>query len=322
VRIDSGVVEGDTVTIFYDPMIAKLIVWDVDRAAALARLREALADCDVVGPKSNVDFLERLLRHPRVVEGNIDTGFLDRHLDQVLPPPTSPAPQLLAAAAAGCLLDEEARTRDAARASADPYSPWAFADGWRLGHAGLRLLRLGWQDQALALRAHGAGGSYRIEQAPDKLAPDELGPGKQAQAASADAVHVEDASLSTGAGGIGWLTAKIDGEAMRLRCRVDAKRVLVHDGERRLVLSRLPAFETGDSQGAGRGDRLTAPMPGRVVLLRVAVGDVVAEGQELGVMEAMKMELSLKSPRAGTVAELRAAAGDFVEADALLVRLQ
>src|SRR5690349_12534037 len=64
VRLDGGVVEGDTVTIFYDPMIAKLIVWDLDRPRALAQLREALAQTDVVGPKSNVDFLERLVRHP------------------------------------------------------------------------------------------------------------------------------------------------------------------------------------------------------------------------------------------------------------------
>ncbi len=85
VRIDSGVVEGDTVTIFYDPMIAKLIVWDRTRADALQRMREALAQCDIVGPKSNIEFLERLVRHPAVVEGRIDTGYLDRHLDEFLP---------------------------------------------------------------------------------------------------------------------------------------------------------------------------------------------------------------------------------------------
>ena len=316
VRIDSGVVEGDTVTIFYDPMIAKLIVWDVDRAAALARMRDALADCDIVGPRSNVDFLERLLRHPRVVDGTIDTGFLDRHLEQVLPPPQPPSSRRLAAAATACLLDEEERTRQAARGSSDPHSPWAFADGWRLGHAGVRLLRLGWQDRGLGLRAHGAAGRYRIERARDKGAA--ASPAQLTEAA----VDVADAAVASDASGRHWLTAKIDGEALRLRCRVDPDRVFVHDGERRLVLSRLPAFDTGETQVAGRGDRVTAPMPGRVVLLRVAVGDTVAEGQELGVMEAMKMELSLKSPRAGTVAELRAAAGDFVEADAVLVRLQ
>ncbi|HSS82385.1 MAG TPA: biotin/lipoyl-containing protein, partial [Reyranella sp.] len=84
VRIDAGVVEGDTVTIFYDPMIAKLIVWDENRPQALQRLREALAASEIIGPKSNIGFLERLARHPAVVEGRIDTGYLDRHLDEFL----------------------------------------------------------------------------------------------------------------------------------------------------------------------------------------------------------------------------------------------
>src|SRR5690554_1763226 len=91
VRIDSGVVEGDTVTIFYDPMIAKLIVHDRDRPAALARLRDALAACVVEGPKSNVAFLERLVRHPAVVDASIDTGWLDRNPDELLPAPEPPA---------------------------------------------------------------------------------------------------------------------------------------------------------------------------------------------------------------------------------------
>ena len=85
VRIDSGVVAGDTVTIFYDPMIAKLIVHDVDRPSALARMRDALAQCEIGGPKSNIEFLERLVRHPAVVNGTIDTAYLDRHLDEFMP---------------------------------------------------------------------------------------------------------------------------------------------------------------------------------------------------------------------------------------------
>src|SRR5690606_8573365 len=84
VRIDSGVVEGDVVTIFYDPMIAKLIVHGADRDGALARLRTALAACVIEGPKSNIAFLERLARHPAVVEGRIDTGYLDRHLGEFI----------------------------------------------------------------------------------------------------------------------------------------------------------------------------------------------------------------------------------------------
>ena len=298
VRLDGGVVEGDSVTIFYDPMIAKLIVHDRDRATALARLRTALAECEIRGPKSNVEFLERLVRHPVVVEGRIDTGYLDRHLDEVMPTPEPPDAGTLAVAAAACLLFDEAAVRERARASNDPFSPWAEADGWRLGHAGSRKLSLGWREQRLELVAHGAAGHYRIETA-------------------AGALGIEDACL---AGGI--LSLKLDGQARRWRCRVDATRVFLHDGERRWTLARLPAFRMDAGDGGDAGDRVLAPMPGRIVLLRVAAGDRVEPGQELGVMEAMKMELALKSPGAGVVAEVRVAAGDFVEGDTVLIRLE
>jgi 3-methylcrotonyl-CoA carboxylase alpha subunit len=314
VRIDAGVVEGDTVTIFYDPMIAKLITWDHDRPAALARLRDALADCDVVGPKSNLDFLERLVRHPGVVDATIDTGFLDNHLDEVLPAPVLPSARQLAAAVTACLLNDEAATRRAAAASADPHSPFAFADSWRLGHAGERKLAFGWQDRRLDVRSRGAAGDYRI------ALPGDDGTGSDGT--DGPVVQVSGAACALDAAGRRWLTANIDGEAQRFRCRVGDARVFLHDGAQRLVLARLPAFRGSEDQAAGTADKLLAPMPGRIVLLRVAAGDAVAEGQELGIMEAMKMELSLKAPRAGTVAEWRVAAGDFVEADALLVRLQ
>ena len=298
VRLDGGVVEGDRVTIFYDPMIAKLIVHDRDRPAALTRLREALAECEVRGPKSNVEFLEKLIRHPVVVEGRIDTGYLDRHLDEVLPTPTPPEAATLAIAAAACLLVDEAEVRAAALASSDPYSPWAQADGWRLGHAGSRRLCLGWREQRLDLVAHGAAGRYRIE-----------APGAQ--------VQVEDAVVDGEA-----ISLKLDGQALRWRCRADAQRVWLHDGERRWVFARLPAFRTDAGDASHAGDRVLAPMPGRIVLLRVAAGDRVEHGQELGVMEAMKMELALKSPGAGVVAEVRVATGEFVEGDAVLIRLE
>src|SRR5690606_31454041 len=107
VRIDSGVVEGDTVTIFYDPMIAKLIVHDSDRDAALARMRDALAQAEVAGPKSNIGFLERLVRHPAITGGTIDTGYLDRHLDEFLAGEGAPGTHLVAAAATVRLLAQE-----------------------------------------------------------------------------------------------------------------------------------------------------------------------------------------------------------------------
>jgi 3-methylcrotonyl-CoA carboxylase alpha subunit len=297
-RIDAGVVEGDVVTIFYDPMIAKLIVHDQDRPRALARLREALADCEIVGPKSNVEFLERLIRHPSVTEGRINTSFLDAHFAEVYPPATPAGADVLAAAACACLLHDERKVRAQARRTSDPHSPWAIADGWRLGHAGQRALSLGWRQERRLLTAHGAGGDYRIE-------------------TDGATFKIEGAHLEPG-----HFTARLDGEARRWRCQVDAAHVFLHDGDHRWTFSRLPVYQAENIDVNAGGNRVLAPMPGRVVLLHVGVGDIVCAGQELGVMEAMKMELSLKSPRAGRIAAVQAKAGDFVEADAVLVRLE
>ena len=297
VRIDSGVVQGDTVTIFYDPMIAKLIVWDADRPRALARLREALAGCEVSGPKSNVEFLERLVRHPAIVQATIDTGYLDRHLDEFMPETGVDADLLLAAATARLLAQEQDALAAAAR-SGDPHSPWGIADGWRLGHAGQRHLAFVHRGARLDLAAHGSGGHYRIEHA--------------------DRSHdVAGARLAEGV-----LSLRLDGRGRRFRVDSDERRIVVHDGKHRLRLEPVEVYRREGGADAAGGHRVAAPMPGRVVLVKARSGDAVSAGQELLVIEAMKMELSLKAPRDGTVAEVRAVAGDFVEADAVLVTLE
>ena len=297
VRIDSGVVEGDTVTIFYDPMIAKLIVWDEDRPRALARLREALAQCAIDGPKSNIAFLETLVRHPAIVEGRIDTGYLDHHLDEFIGGDDTD-PGLLAAAATAALMQQESARREAAARSSDPTSPWAIADGWRLGHAGQRRLAFLHRGERLECVAQGNAGRYRI----------------------ACGSRLDDVDGARLAGGL--LSARINGMGRRFGISLQADRIDVHDGERRLSLQPVAMYRHDANAGAQADDRVRAPMPGRVVATRVQPGDRVAQGQELLVMEAMKMELALKAPRAGTVAELRAQPGDFVEADAVLVALE
>ena len=302
VRIDSGVVEGDVVSIFYDPMIAKLIVHAADREAALARLRSALAQCVVEGPKSNIAFLERLARHPAVVEGRIDTGYLDRHLDEFIGDSDAHAQghaEARAAAAVATLLGAEAEARCAAAGSSDPGSPWAIADGWRLGHAGLRRVVLGEGEVRHVVVAHGAGGDYRI--------------GFE----DAEPLLVEGATMASGV-----LQARFNGRGMRFPIDAEGGAILVHDGRRRWRFERIAAYEATRSGEAGGGNRVAAPMPGRIVVTRVKPGDRVDEGQELLVMEAMKMELALKAPRDGVVAEVLAREGDFVDADAVLVTLE
>ncbi len=300
VRIDSGVVEGDVVTIFYDPMIAKLIVHGADRTEALARMREALAQCDVAGPKSNIAFLERLVRHPAVVGGTIDTGYLDRHLDEFVPQAGDELPRdaLLAACTVQLLLQERARAA-AAAASGDPGSPWASADGWRLGHAGMRQLAFMVRGERLVATAQGNAGEYHIT------------------AGGEPAVTVAGARLADG-----LLDARFGDSARRFLVHADPGRLVVHDGIRRTPFAPVQVYRRDNDTSAVKDDRVRAPMPGRVVVVRVREGDKVVAGQELVVVEAMKMELALKAPRDGIVAGVSAVAGDFVEAEAVLVALE
>jgi 3-methylcrotonyl-CoA carboxylase alpha subunit len=293
VRLDAGVVEGDTVSIFYDPMIAKLIVHDADRPRALQRLRAALAASDIVGPKSNIAFLERLAHHPAVVEGTIDTGYLDRHLDEFVPGESPVEPLALHAAATAMLLEDECRAAGRTDA-ADPHSPWARADAWRIGHAGKRIVALVHRGERHEVEAHGHDGCYRLRH----------GEGW---------IEVDHARLEGDAIGL-----HLDGVAYRLPLQTGDNRAVVHLDGRRHAFEHAPAFDFRADE-AGGGDRVLAPMPGRIVLVKAVAGDEVAEGDELLVMEAMKMELSLKAPRAGTIEKLDASEGEFVEADAVLV---
>ncbi len=297
VRIDSGVVEGDTVTIFYDPMIAKLITWDEDRPRALARLREALAACEIAGPKSNIAFLERLVRHPAVVGGTIDTGYLDRHLEEFLSPAATDTALLLAAATAR-LLTQEADARDGAAIGSDPGSPWSIADGWRLGHGATRRLAFADGDTTIDLVVHGHDGDYRIERDGETHA-------------------IAGARLQAGE-----LSLRIDGAMQRFSARAQGDGVLVHDGRQRLHLRSEAVYRRTSEASAATEHRIRAPMPGRVVVVQKQPGDTVSAGDVVLVIEAMKMELALKAPRDGVLAEVRAQAGDFVEGDAVLATLE
>ncbi|MEW5307579.1 MAG: hypothetical protein WDW36_009967 [Sanguina aurantia] len=273
VRLDGGVIEGDTVSIFYDPMIAKLIVFDANRSQALQRLRDALAQCEIVGPKSNIGFLERLVRHPVVVEGRIDTGYLDRHLEEFLVGTVAPSDAVLFAAATSALMHDESTV---ASAPADPHSPWARADAWRIGHAGKRAMALTLGEQRYDIEAHGS---------------DVQLPGGDASRAALCRGRWQDARAST--------------RALRRTAR---------------SRTRLRPRHAGASVAAF-GAMVIAPMPGRIVLVKAKAGDSVEHGDELLIMEAMKMELALKAPRAGIIGSVNASQGEFVPTHVTIVEV-
>ena len=293
IRLDSGVEEGDLVSHHYDPLLAKLVVHGIDRKECIQRLRGALAHTAVAGVATNLPLLRAMAAHPLFAAGEVDTGFLDRALDEVLW--DVPQPPLSALAAAAWRI---ARGLCSPAPGAEPFSPWAAGDGWRLGGAGGVPVRL--------LDAAGRRHELRLEFI-----------GKSMRVHSGR--HHLDAELDDlGAGRLRVHCGGLDEEALVV---ADGHRIYVGLGDHGwdLVIEPLHAGETGQSE---QDTHPVAPMPGTIVALKVGPGDRVAAGQALLIMEGMKMELTLAAPVAGTVERVLCAVGDSVEADAVLVDIR
>ncbi|HYH38894.1 MAG TPA: acetyl/propionyl/methylcrotonyl-CoA carboxylase subunit alpha [Azospirillum sp.] len=289
VRVDAGVRAGDAISVHYDPMIAKLIVWDVDRASAVRRMRAALAQTQVVGLATNVRFLEGLASHPAFLGADLDTRFIERHRADLLPEPAPAGGRALALAALGVLLDRERTAREAAAASADPWSPWTRTDGWRLNEEARDTLtfRENGEDRLVGVVYRRDG--YRLEL-----------PG-------GDSVN---AGGEFNPGG----TLEVDLDGVRLSAvwvRQGADITVFHPGGSHRLTLVEPL--TGALDQDVPGGRVAAPMPGKIIALLAEPGSKVEKGQPLLVLEAMKMEHTLKAPSAGTLTAYRCAVGDQVE---------
>ena len=302
-RIDTGIdTASGRIPAEYDPMIAKLSAWGEDRDDALRRLAAGLGRVRVVGVTTNLDFLGRVVGHPEFAAGGVDTGFIDRHRE-ALTGPLGPPPDR--AVALACLAVLRARALDAATAaagSADPHSPWARVDGWRLNDTGHDLLRLLAGDAEIEVDCRFVPGGYALRL-----------PGGVMSARLAG----EDAARGAELIG-GNVRAVLDGTVL------DA--AVIRDGAAFHVFVdgrawRLDLFDplVAASAHEGTGGRLTAPMPGKVTAVHVKPGDTVTRGQALLVVEAMKMEHTIHAPADGRVAEVRFRLGDQVSEGEVLI---
>ncbi len=312
VRNDAGVAAGDAVSIYYDPMLAKLIVAAPDRPSAVARLAEALAAYDVTGVTTNLGFLFWLAQHPAFREGATDTGFIDRYYDPAVLAEAAPPPEAALAVAAYDLL--HGGKADATLGASRPFNPWR-AGAWQ--QAG----------QDLVFRYHflPPGLSAVAAREPAHLVEVRFDRATEAgvwQTTTGD----YSARLSLQAvPEAGVLLRRLDGPApgalpVRVTAPADGRRVVEWDGAL-YRFARVPPLNTdwlGVAAHAGE-DRLDAPMPGKIVEVLVAEGDHVAEGQRLVVMEAMKMEFTVRAPHDGRVARLTVRPGQLVEAGTELV---
>ncbi|KAJ2890813.1 hypothetical protein GGI21_006047, partial [Coemansia aciculifera] len=163
VRVETGVQAGDAISVYYDPMIAKLVVRGNDRQAALRVLRKALDEYEVVGLHTNIDFLKRLAQSPDFVAGNVETGYIDKHLPELFPQMTAPSPAAIAQAALASVIDGNARL--ALRSAGGPTSPWAAVDSFRLSALGGQTVSVTYADQLkyrVDVIAAGLNGVYSV----------------------------------------------------------------------------------------------------------------------------------------------------------------
>ncbi|HEY9280552.1 MAG TPA: acetyl/propionyl/methylcrotonyl-CoA carboxylase subunit alpha [Eoetvoesiella sp.] len=298
VRIDGGVQAGDTITPFYDPMIAKLIVRGADREQARRRMMSALSEIQAVGVHTNIAFLYRLMTNPAFVSGDLDTGLIQaqhNHLfssDQVL------SDRILALAAAAVLSDQGLIDSDPAsyRARNDP---WAEVDGWRLSGLYCRTLAFIEQNNEHQVQLIRGGTEWLFN--------------RQTHARSFE-----------------WQADAQTPGTFKLRIRLNDEDILgtvilrggqAHvftEGELHVLQVHDPVIHAQD-ESTDHHTGLTAPMPGKVISIAVAVGDAVKRGDVLLVMEAMKMEHAILARAAGIVDELFFMPGDQVsEGDALI----
>ncbi len=292
VRIDTGFVEGDVVSPHYDSLLAKLIVWDRDRESALRRLAHALADTELVGPPTNLGWLRAVVRHPAFVSGEFDTGFVERHGAELQPRP-GPAPEVvLALAALFVLLDRRRQARGAVGA-ADPCSPWAIADGWRLNDDARDEIRFIDSGTPVTVPVRGSGPDIELTL-----------PG--GAVAVSGALEAGD-RLSARIGGVVMAAAVVSRQDGRGSQRLVVMTPdLTHELELEDPLATAGAVETEDGG-------LTAPMPGKITQILCANGARVGRGDALMVLEAMKMEHTVTAPCDGRVERIRFAAGDQVD---------
>ena len=307
VRVDGGVRAGDDITPFYDPMIAKLIVWGADRDQARARMVQALEQTEIVGVHTNVAFLSRLMRDEAFATADLDTGLIQRRQDSLQPAPAPADDAVLALAVASQLALRQPGRRP-------PADPWDVSDRWRVaGPAPEHLVLLdGGEARKLVLHV-GAATTLQLHEhqqpLPFSWTRRDGTPGQSGES-----------SLRPG-----------DSGRIALRIRLGGRQtdgVVVREGNRLHVfcnaqrhLLELPDAAALAGHAAGSGGQSTAPMPGKIIAVHVKPGDSVRAGQALIVMEAMKMEHTIAASSDGKVARVLFQVGEQVAEGAELIEM-
>ncbi|TNM88184.1 hypothetical protein fugu_006405, partial [Takifugu bimaculatus] len=328
-RIETGVREGDEVSAHYDPMIAKLVVWGEDRPAALKKLRYCLRQYNIVGLNTNINFLLSLSGHPEFEAGNVTTSFIPQHHADLFPAAKAAAGETVCQAALSLVLQERQRTQEFTQnsggegssaqsdrrvavfgssnvhkccLSADPFSPFGSSSGWRNNIQFNRNMTLQLGDKKIdVVVVYNKDGSYTMQVGEDQY-------------------HVSG-SLEAEGGAL-FLHCSVNG--VRSRPKLVILDNVVHlfstEGSSQVSVP-VPKYLAGVS-GSGAQGGAVAPMTGTIEKVLVKAGDKVAVGDPLMVMIAMKMEHTIRAPKAGVIKKVFFGEGSQANRHAPLVELE
>ncbi|XP_060933580.1 methylcrotonoyl-CoA carboxylase subunit alpha, mitochondrial [Limanda limanda] len=301
-RIETGVREGDEVSAHYDPMIAKLVVWGKDRPAALKKLRYCLRQYNIVGLNTNIDFLLSLSAHPEFEAGNVTTSFIPQHYADLFPAPSAPTGESICQAALGLVLQERKHTQEFTRTSTDPFSPFGSSSGWRSSIQFNRNMTLQVGDKKVdVVIGYNKDGSYNMQ-------------------IGEESYHVTgEVELE---GGASFLHCSVNGVKSRPKLVILDNTVHLFSTEGSSQVSvPVPKYLAGVS-GSGAQGGAVAPMTGTIEKVLVKVGDTVAVGDALMVMNAMKMEHTIRAPKSGVIKKVFFIEGSQANRHAPLVEFE
>ncbi len=287
-RIDAGYRGGDTVSPYYDAMLAKVIAWSPTREGAIDRLNRGLEETDVRGIVTNIPFLAALVTHADVRANKIDTGFIERELKALTGEPSAPGDLELAAAVAA-ILNEEATA-----AKAEAHSPW-HTFGW---------MPVGRRTRVFAFRSGGEHNvTLRYGSGPATLA-----------------IGKREIAFSWSAAGDG-VDVTIDGIKSRMSAVIEGHEIYLRTRNGRFELHWVDPFG-GETEEQTGDDRIVAPLPGTVVAVLAEEGAKLEKGAPILTLEVMKMEQTLRAPFAGTLKAIKCKVGDIVQEGVELAEIE
>ncbi|HVV67628.1 MAG TPA: acetyl/propionyl/methylcrotonyl-CoA carboxylase subunit alpha [Gammaproteobacteria bacterium] len=288
VRIDTGVTAGDSISVYYDPLIAKLITWDQNRSLALERLHHALTECQIVGVTTNLALLTAITTHPAFAAAKLDTHFIEQHMDQLLAPSKPVPDSLLALAALGILIEQQTTQKSSIETASDPHSPWFQSDSWRLNLPAKHSIYLKTQQQTFSVTL-------------------QLQEGKVTTISVNENTHTIDDFSSQG----NEITAVFDQQ------NISGTLVTANSHLHLFALGQHVVFNSANPLTTAKdtelSQRITAPMPGALTEIFVTQGQTVKKGDRLLTVEAMKMQHTLYASADGKVKDIFYKPGDLIE---------